>query len=65
MLSHSVYFIQLHWALCNEIRAHIGTTFVFQGETDFVEGASRVDHSASKEFDRQRELLLPAICQSV
>ena len=35
-------YIGLRWALSNKIRAHIGETFVFQGETDFVKCRAQV-----------------------
>ena len=45
------FFIKLHWALCNKIRAHIGTTYIYplkQSPKLLVEGASRLNHSAHK-----------------
>ena len=35
-------YIGLSVVLCNKIRAHIGATFVFQGETDFVKCRAQV-----------------------
>ena len=41
-------YIGLRWALSNKIRAHIGATFVFQGETDFVKCRAQVCLSGQK-----------------
>ena len=41
-------YIGLRWAQSNKIRAHIGVTFVFQGETDFVKCRAQVCLSAQE-----------------